>query len=50
MDIIEVVIQDESRKFSTINQIRKMLSLNFYVKSQAEIKDYFNGKNISSKT
>ncbi len=39
MDIIEVAIQDESRKFSTINQIRKMLSLNFYVKSQVEIKD-----------
>ncbi len=39
MDIIEVAIQDESEKFSTINQIRKMLSLNFYVKSQAEIKN-----------
>ncbi len=39
MDIIEVVIQDESEKFSVINQIRKMLSLNFDVKSQAEIKD-----------
>ena len=33
MDIIEVAIQDESEKFSAINQIRKMLSLNFYVKS-----------------
>jgi len=33
MDIIEVAIQDESEKFSTINQIRKMLSLNFDVKS-----------------
>ena len=33
MDIIEVAIHDESEKFSTINQIRKMLSLNFYVKS-----------------
>jgi len=40
MDIIEVAIQDESQKFSAINQIRKMLSLNFFnVKSQAEIKD-----------
>ncbi len=39
MDIIEVAIQDESEKFSTINQIRKMLSLNFDVKSQVEIKD-----------
>ena len=39
MDIIEVAIQDESEKFSVINQIRKMLSLNFYVKSQAEIKN-----------
>ena len=50
MDIIEVVIPDESEKFSTINQIRKMLSLNFDVKSQAEIKDQFNSKNIPSKT
>jgi len=33
MDIIEVAIQDESEKFSAINQIRKMLSLNFDVKS-----------------
>ncbi len=39
MDIIEVAIQDESKKFSAMNQIRKMLSLNFDVKSQAEIKD-----------
>ena len=39
MDIIEVAIQDESEKFSIINQIRKMLSLNFYVKSQTEIKN-----------
>ncbi len=39
MDIIEVAIQDESKKFSAINQIRKMLSLNFDVKSQAELKD-----------
>ena len=39
MDILEVAIQDESQKFSTINQIRKMLSLNFYVKSQAKIKN-----------
>jgi len=40
MDIIEVAIQDESQKFSAINQIREMLSLNFFnVKSQAEIKD-----------
>ena len=50
MDIIEVAIPDESEKFSTINQIRKMLSLNFDVKSQAEIKDQFNSKNIPSKT
>jgi len=50
MDIIEVVIPDESEKFSAINQIRKMLSLNFDVKSQAEIKDQFNSKNIPSKT
>jgi len=33
MDIIEVAIQDESKKFTAINQIRKMLSLNFSVKS-----------------
>jgi len=40
MDIIEVAIHDESQKFSAINQIRQMLSLNFFnVKSQAEIKD-----------
>ena len=39
MDIIEVVMQDESKKISAINHIRKMLSLNFYVKSQAKIKD-----------
>ena len=39
MDIIEVAIPDESENFSAINQIRKMLSLNFNVKSQAEIKD-----------
>ena len=39
MDIIEVAMQDESEKISAINQIRKMLSLNFNVKSQAEIKD-----------
>ncbi len=39
MDIIEVAMQDESEKISAINQIRKMLSLNFSVKSQAEIKD-----------
>ena len=50
MDIIEVAIPDESEKFSAINQIRKMLSLNFDVKSQAEIKDQFNSKNIPSKT
>lgn len=36
MDIIEVAIQDESKKFSAINQIRKMLSLNFDVKSGSE--------------
>jgi len=39
MDIIEVAIQDESNKFSTINQIRKLLSLNFGVKSQAGTTD-----------
>ena len=39
MDIIEVAIPDESENFSAINQIRNMLSLNFNVKSQAEIKD-----------
>jgi len=40
MDIIEVAIQDESEKYSAINQIRKMLSLNFFdVKSQVGIKD-----------
>ena len=40
MDIIEVAIHDESKKFSAINQIRVMLSLNFYnVKSEVGIKD-----------
>jgi len=39
MNIIEEAIQDESKKFPAMNQIRKMLSLNFDVKSQAEIKD-----------
>ncbi len=39
MDIIEVAIQDESTKFSTMYQIRKMLSLNFGVPSQTGIKD-----------
>ena len=39
MDTIEVSIQDESQKFSAINQIRKMLSLNFGVPSQTGIKD-----------
>jgi len=39
MDIIEVAIHDESQKFSVINQIRKMLSLNFDTKSQVGIKD-----------
>jgi len=38
MDIIEVAIQDDSEKFSAINQIRNMLSLNFDV-SQVGIKD-----------
>ncbi len=32
MDILEVAILDDSEKFSSINQIRKMLSLNFAVK------------------
>jgi len=36
MDIIEVAIQDESNKLSTLNQIRKMLSLNFDVKTLQE--------------
>jgi len=40
MDIIEVAIQDESQKFSAINQIRKILSLNFFdVKPQVGTKD-----------
>jgi len=39
MDVIEIAIQDDSEKFSAINQIRKMLSLNFDVKSQVGIKD-----------
>ncbi len=34
MDIIEVAIQNESNKLSTLNQIRKMLSLNFDVKTR----------------
>jgi len=34
MDIIEIAIQDESNKLSTLNQIRKTLSLNFDVKTQ----------------
>ena len=36
MDIIEVAIHDESDKLSAINQIRKMLSLNFDVKPRSE--------------
>ncbi len=36
MDIIEIVIQDESNKLSAINQIRKILSLNFDVKPHSE--------------
>jgi len=36
IDIIEVAIHDESNKRSAINQIRKMLSLNFDVKSGSE--------------
>ncbi len=36
MDIIEVAIHDESNKLSAINQIRKMLSLNFDVKPRSE--------------
>jgi len=36
MDIIEVAIHDESNKLSAINQIRKMLSLNFDVKPHSE--------------
>jgi len=37
MDIIEVAIHDESNKRSAINQIRKILSLNFDVKSGSKI-------------
>jgi len=36
MDIIEVAIHDESNKQSAINQIRKMLSLDFDVKPSSE--------------
>jgi len=36
MDVIEVAVQDESDKKSAINQIRKMLSLNFDVKSASD--------------
>jgi len=36
MDIIEIAIQDESIKTYAINQIRKILSLNFDVKSHSE--------------
>ena len=39
MDIIEVAIQDESNKFSTLNQLRKMLSLNFDVKARPKDQD-----------
>jgi len=39
MDIIEVAIHDESNKISAINQIRKMLSLNFDVKPRSESLD-----------
>jgi hypothetical protein len=36
MDIIEVTIHDGSNKLSALNQIRKMLSLNFDVKPRSE--------------
>ena len=36
MDIIETSLQDDTNKFSAINQIRKMFFLNFAVKSQPE--------------
>jgi len=39
MDIIEVAIQYDTDKFSAINQIRKLLSLNFAVKKPSEVKD-----------
>jgi len=38
MDILEVAIQDDSERFSSINQIRNILSLNFDA-SQIGIKD-----------
>ena len=39
MDVIEVAIHDESSKISALNQIRKVLSLNFDVKSHSKILD-----------
>jgi len=39
MDIIEVAIQDESNKLSTLNQMRKTLSLNFDVKTRPKDQD-----------
>ena len=36
MDVIEVAIHDESSKMSALNQIRKILSLNFDVKSHSK--------------
>ena len=39
MDVIEVAIHDESSKISALNQIRKVLSLNFDVKSHSKSLD-----------
>jgi len=36
MDIIEIAVQDQANKISTINQIRNLLSLNFDLKTQSE--------------
>ena len=36
MDVIEIAIHDESSKMSALNQIRKILSLNFDVKSHSK--------------
>jgi hypothetical protein len=39
MDVIEIAIHDESNKLSAINQIRRMLALNFDVKSHSKTSD-----------
>jgi len=36
MDIIEIAVQDQANKISTINQIRNLLSLNFDLKTQSK--------------